>query len=506
MLADERASVVFAGACARADDREFVEALLDEIRRFAHLAKTDPELRASVATWVSFKEPEKRDFDALVPHETEDGGGFAVWKGRAAARRRRDGFALTDRRHGLRQALYEIDHCIYCHDRDTDSCSKGMRNRKDGTYKVNPLGVKITGCPLEEKISEMHVVKRQGDSIGALALIVIDNPMCAGTGHRICNDCMKGCIYQKTEPVDIPQIETNVLTDVLFMPYGFEIYSLLTRWNPLNVRRPYARPYHGTNALVVGLGPAGYTLAHYLLNEGFGVVGVDALKIEPLPAELLGDAEHPPQPIKDFSALYEELDKRTLAGFGGVAEYGITVRWDKNFLKVIYLLLARRASFRCYGGVRFGGTLDDRGRLGARLRSHRDRDGRRQADDHRHRQQPAARDPQGVRFPDGPAAHGRREGVVAREPAGAAAGRRRRRRLDGDRYGDGAHGLLPEAGREAARALRASLRGRRRGGAAPRLRRRKSSGYSTSFSSTVAPCARSDAVRPRAARSRISSR
>jgi NADPH-dependent glutamate synthase beta subunit-like oxidoreductase/NAD(P)H-flavin reductase len=357
LLADERASVVFAAARARAGDREFVEGLLDEIRRFAHLAKTDPKLRASVATWVSFKEPEKRDFAALVPHETEDGGGFAVWQGRAAARRRRDGFALTDRRHGLRHALYEIDHCIYCHDRDTDSCSKGMRNRKDGTYKVNPLGVKITGCPLEEKISEMHVVKRQGDSIGALALIVIDNPMCAGTGHRICNDCMKGCIYQKTEPVDIPQIETNVLTDVLFMPYGFEIYSLLTRWNPLNVRRPYARPYHGTNALVVGLGPAGYTLAHYLLNEGFGVVGIDALKIEPLPAELLGDAEHPPKPIKDFRALYEELDKRTLAGFGGVAEYGITVRWDKNFLKVIYLLLARRASFRCYGGVRFGGTL-----------------------------------------------------------------------------------------------------------------------------------------------------
>ena len=168
---------------------------------------------------------------------------------------------------------------------------------------------------------------------------------------------MKGCIYQKTEPVDIPQIETSVLTDVLFMPYGFEIYSLLTRWNPLNVRRPYALPYHGTNALVVGLGPAGYTLAHYLLNEGFGVVAIDALKIEPLPAELLGDGERAPQPIKDFKQLYEDLDKRTLAGFGGVAEYGITVRWDKNFLKLIYLLLARRASFRCYGGVRFGGTV-----------------------------------------------------------------------------------------------------------------------------------------------------
>jgi NADPH-dependent glutamate synthase beta subunit-like oxidoreductase/NAD(P)H-flavin reductase len=46
-----------------------------------------------------------------------------------------------------------------------------------------------------------------------------------------------------------------------------------------------------------------------------------------------------------------------MAGFGGVAEYGITVRWDKNFLKVIRLLLERRRSFAMFGGVRFGGTL-----------------------------------------------------------------------------------------------------------------------------------------------------
>jgi NADPH-dependent glutamate synthase beta subunit-like oxidoreductase/NAD(P)H-flavin reductase len=46
-----------------------------------------------------------------------------------------------------------------------------------------------------------------------------------------------------------------------------------------------------------------------------------------------------------------------MAGFGGVAEYGITVRWDKNFLKVARLLLERRRTFSMIGGVRFGGTL-----------------------------------------------------------------------------------------------------------------------------------------------------
>ena len=37
--------------------------------------------------------------------------------------------------------------------------------------------------------------------------------------------------------------------------------------------------------------------------------------------------------------------------------YGITVRWNKNFLKIIRLLLERREEFRMFGGVRFGGTL-----------------------------------------------------------------------------------------------------------------------------------------------------
>ncbi|MEX0950950.1 MAG: pyridine nucleotide-disulfide oxidoreductase [Gammaproteobacteria bacterium] len=332
---------------------------LNWLRRWCLLAASDTGIAADVAGWYSFKTPKKTDFDHLVEHDNVDLGGFSGWVGPAHERRRRDGFALTDPRASQRETLYEVDHCIYCHERDTDSCAKGMRNKRaeEGSYKTNPLGVTISGCPLGEKISEMHLIKRQGDNIGALALIIIDNPMCPGTGHRICNDCMKGCIYQKTEPVNIPQIETNVLTDVLFMPWGFEIYSFLTRWNPLNVKRPYALPYNGKNVLTVGMGPAGYTLSHYLLNEGFGVVGIDALKIEPLPAELVGDRDNPPQPIHDFRDLYEALDKRSMLGFGGVAEYGITVRWDKNFLKVIYLNLLRRHAFRCYGGVRFGGTL-----------------------------------------------------------------------------------------------------------------------------------------------------
>ena len=185
--------------------------------------------------------------------------------------------------------------------------------------------------------------------------------MVAATGHRICNDCMKSCIYQKQEPVNIPQAETRTLKDVLELPWGFEIYSLLTRWNPLDLHRPYPRPASGKRVLVVGMGPAGFTLAHHLMNDGHVVVGIDGLKIEPLPAEVSGvdgrGQRVPFQPIRDVESLYESLDDRVMAGFGGVAEYGITVRWDKNFLKLIRLLLERRDQFAMFGGVRFGGTL-----------------------------------------------------------------------------------------------------------------------------------------------------
>ncbi|HEV7904222.1 MAG TPA: FAD-dependent oxidoreductase [Pyrinomonadaceae bacterium] len=347
-----------AGENAPDEDAAFVKASLRLVETWASVHATQAAAKARVRSWVSFRVPHPLNYEHLVQLERHDAELPERMRGLEANLRRRDGFALTDGRASEREVLDEVNYCLYCHERDKDSCSKGLYER-DGTLKRNPLGIALEGCPLDEKISEMHVLQRDGDSIGALALVMIDNPMCPGTGHRICNDCMKSCIFQKQEPVNIPQAETGVLTDVLKLPYGFEIYSLLTRWNPLNAKRPHALPYNGKNILVVGLGPAGYTLAHYLLNEGFGVVGIDGLKIEPLNPELTGDGGRVvPRAVRDIREIESPLDRRVLAGFGGVSEYGITVRWDKNFLTMIHLTLARRAGFRFYGGVRFGGTLE----------------------------------------------------------------------------------------------------------------------------------------------------
>jgi NADPH-dependent glutamate synthase beta subunit-like oxidoreductase/NAD(P)H-flavin reductase len=335
--------------------------VIESLKQWCAAHLHDPAYRH----WVSFRFPESIDHFNLVQLQRPNTALPEELIGPDGRLRYRDGFTLTDPRMQPREILSEIHYCILCHERDKDSCSKGIKN-PDGSISINPLDIPLAGCPLDEKISEMHYMRKNGDAIGALALVMISNPMCPGTGHRICNDCMKACIYQKQDPVNIPQIETAVLTDALNLPWGVEIYGLLTRWNPLNIARPYALPYNGKNVLVVGMGPAGYTLAHYLMNEGFGVVGVDGLKIEPFDEELVGSPGRSPRPIYSWSEIYKPLDERVLEGFGGVSEYGITVRWDKNFLTLLHLILARRDTLRMYGGVRFGGTItiDDAWNLG----------------------------------------------------------------------------------------------------------------------------------------------
>jgi len=219
-------------------------AALDLAARYAAWAAHTPQGQRRHKGGVLFKLPRKIDPHHLIAVETELVDGVAVLKLPVSHRRARDGFALTDSGADLAGALDHANYCIWCHNQGKDSCAKGLKE-KSGEFKKSAFGVALAGCPLEEKISEMNLVEAGGHTIGALAIVAIDNPMCAATGHRICNDCMMACIYQKQEPVDIPQVETRILKEVLALPWGFEIYGLLTRWNPLDLRRPLPKPATG---------------------------------------------------------------------------------------------------------------------------------------------------------------------------------------------------------------------------------------------------------------------
>lgn len=248
------------------------------------------------------------------------------------------GFDYRDQEQSIDKAIAHAKYCIYCHKQEKDSCAHGIKDTDKN------------GCPLQQKISEMHMLKSGGLNIAALGIIMIDNPLVAATGHRICNDCMQSCIYQKQDPVNTPLVESNILEQVLSLPWGVEIYLLLSKWNPLNVESPLPNRSTDKNILVTGLGPAGFALSHYLLNEGHNITAIDGLKILPLEFDIN-------KPIKSWQDIKTPLSEKQPQGFGGVAEYGITNRWDKNNLTLVRLILERHTNFNMHGGIRLGSNI-----------------------------------------------------------------------------------------------------------------------------------------------------
>jgi NADPH-dependent glutamate synthase beta subunit-like oxidoreductase/NAD(P)H-flavin reductase len=340
----------FAGSVlAWQEEAPLHETALMRAAQYAAWASLTPAGQARHKGGILFNHPAKTDPGNLLKHTYRCGDDRIALE--ASHLRPRDGFSLTDGGLSHPQSYDQANYCIVCHPQGKDTCRTGMppRGGEEGPYHTNPLGNVLEGCPLDQKISEMNALKSQGYVIAALAVIMIDNPLVAATGHRICNACMKACIFQKQEAVNIPGVETEVLKAVLALPYGFEVYNLLAWWNPLNVEQPLPLEPTGRSVLVAGMGPSGFTLAYYLLRQGHRVIGVDGLKIEPMAIER--------GPIKQWADYVECLDSRVINGFGGVAEYGITVRWDKNFLMVIRLILERCGRLSLLGGVRLGGTL-----------------------------------------------------------------------------------------------------------------------------------------------------
>ncbi len=284
-----------------------------------------------------FDLPQPLDFDNLIDSHVK-------------IKRQRQGFSLTDKGLSPESSQGQSAYCLLCHERNKDSCRTGLYNTEKKIQK-NPLGRDLSGCPLDQKISEMMSLKRHGLTIAALAVVTIDNPLVAATGHRICNDCSAACLFQRQDPVDVPGVETEILRSVLALPWGVEIYTLLTLWNPLRFEALLPKQKTMSKVLVVGLGPAGFTLAYSLAQQGHTVIGIDGTKIEPFPKVFKE------KPIHDLNHFFEDLEIRVIDGFGGVAEYGITSRWDKNFLKLIRLILERSQEILIMGGVRFGSSL-----------------------------------------------------------------------------------------------------------------------------------------------------
>ena len=143
------------------DDAALVKEWTDAFDAWVAVLRFGEEHRARTKPWASFAIPKPMKFDALVATERSRPDLPEARFGLPSHARARDGFTLTDPRKTARQVTGETHYCILCHERDKDSCAKGFR-QKDASVRPNPLGVPLAGCPLNEKISEMHLLRREG--------------------------------------------------------------------------------------------------------------------------------------------------------------------------------------------------------------------------------------------------------------------------------------------------------------------------------------------------------
>ena len=122
---------------------------IDVALRYAAWATLTDAGKAAHKGGTLFRIPHRVDPQHLVPVETIVRDGVTMLRLPEHEWRHREGFALTDPGMNTQQALDQVGYCILCHTQGKDSCSKGLKDRKTGTFQKSPFGVTLAGCPLE---------------------------------------------------------------------------------------------------------------------------------------------------------------------------------------------------------------------------------------------------------------------------------------------------------------------------------------------------------------------
>ena len=342
------------GAEYASADATLATALLDLFDRWLYALSLQPHR----PDWVLLRLPHALDFQQLVPLKRPRADRPEIprrTRGAPAPPRRLPPHRSADVRRA-RCAARSTTASTATSARRTPA-PRDSRRRTRRRFKKNPLGIAARRAARSTSRSARCTPARRGRLARRAGPGHASTTRCApGTGHRICNDCMKACIFQKQDPVNIPQIETRRAHRRARAAVGI-------------------RDLRAAHALESAQRSSGRIAAALRRQERAGRgPGPGRLHARALPAERRLRRGRHRRPEDRAASRRSSIGERrssafddvcaesrstsaSPAGFGGVSEYGITVRWDKSFLDVLHLTLARGRSFRLYGGMRFGGTL-----------------------------------------------------------------------------------------------------------------------------------------------------
>ena len=121
-------------------------AALDRLARFGAFHRRRDPHGPIARNWVIFRTQEPMVFDHLVRVQRLRPDLPELMTGPDETLRRRVGFDLTDPRMEPREIAGEIETCIFCHERDRDTCAKGIKE-KDGNVPQEPARNRARGLP-----------------------------------------------------------------------------------------------------------------------------------------------------------------------------------------------------------------------------------------------------------------------------------------------------------------------------------------------------------------------
>ena len=220
--------------------------------------------------------------------------------------RRRDGFKLTDARMTPREVLSEIHYCVSATSATRTPARRGFATRT-GKVAANPLGIALERLPARrEDLRDALLRKARRRASARWRIVMHRQPDVPRHRPPHLQRLHEGLHLPEAGAGQHPADRDRRAHRRARAAVGLRDLRPAHALEP--AQRRAARTRCRTTARTCSSsasGPAGYTLAHYLVNEGFGVVGIDGLKIEPLPDELDRRRDGSRRaPIRDWREIY----------------------------------------------------------------------------------------------------------------------------------------------------------------------------------------------------------
>ena len=197
-----------------------------------------------IAGGTLFRVPHRIDPQHLVPVETIERDGVTMLRLPPRHWRARDGFSLTDPGMTEQQALDQMNYCIWCHHQGEGFLlARDCATARPARSRNRRSASRWPAARWRSASREMHELRARRLCSGRVRDHRDRQPDDGGDRPSHLQRLHEGLHLPEAGAGRYPAgRDRDLARTCSALPWGFEIYALLTRWNPLDIRRPLPRP------------------------------------------------------------------------------------------------------------------------------------------------------------------------------------------------------------------------------------------------------------------------